>query len=134
MSKLNSPADLEGLRQEVLAGRDPNKVCITLCSGTACNATGSGKVAAAIHEEFEKQGLNGSVEFRKTGCHGFCEKGPNMVISPEEISYIQVAPKDVPEIISKTVKEKQVVERLLYKDPASGEKATHEFEIPFYKH
>lgn len=134
MSKLNSPADLEDLRQEVLAGRDPDKVCITLCSGTACNATGSGKVAAAIQEEFEKQGLNGSVEFRKTGCHGFCEKGPNMVISPEEISYIQVAAKDVPEIISKTVKEKQVLERLLYKDPASGEKATHEFEIPFYKH
>jgi NADH-quinone oxidoreductase subunit F len=71
---------------------------------------------------------------RKTGCHGFCERGPITVIHPEETSYFQIEPKDVPEIISETIKEKKVIERLLYVDPSTNEKIVHESEIPFYKH
>ena len=56
-----------------------------------------------------------------------------MVIFPEEICYLQVTPEDVPEIISQTIKEKKVVDRLLYVDPTTGEKAIYESDIPFYK-
>jgi NADH-quinone oxidoreductase subunit F len=133
MPRINSPAELEEFRKEILSRRDPKKPCITLCSGTACHATGSNEVAAAIEQETEKQGLKGKVDFRRTGCHGFCEKGPIIVIYPEEISYLQVTPEDIPEIISQTLKEKKVVDRLLYVDPTTGEKITYEFDIPFYK-
>jgi len=90
-------------------------------------------VAASIQEEIEKQGLNAEVEFRRTGCHGFCERGPIIVIRPEEICYFQIKPEDVPEIISQTIKEKKIIERLLYTDPSTKEKIIHESEIPFYK-
>jgi NADH:ubiquinone oxidoreductase subunit F (NADH-binding)/(2Fe-2S) ferredoxin/ferredoxin len=133
MPRINSPAELEELREDILSKRDPNKPCITLCSGTACHASGSTEVAASIEEEIKKQGLSGKVDFRKTGCHGFCEKGPIIVIHPEKICYLQIEPKDVPEIISQTIKEKKVVERLLYTDPNTNEKIIHESEIPFYK-
>jgi len=133
MRRINSPADLEGLRKDILSKRNRNKPCITLCSGTACHASGSEKVAAAIEQEIEKQGLKGEVDFRRTGCHGFCEKGPIAVIYPEEICYLQVMPEDISEITSRTLKEKKVVDRLLYVDPNTGEKATHESDIPFYK-
>jgi NADH:ubiquinone oxidoreductase subunit F (NADH-binding)/(2Fe-2S) ferredoxin/ferredoxin len=133
MRKINSPADLEGLRKDILSKRNPNKLCITLCSGTACRASGSEKVAAAILQEIEKQGLKGEVDFRRTGCHGFCEKGPIAVIYPKEICYLQVMPEDISEITSQTLKEKKVVDRLLYVDPNTSEKATHESDIPFYK-
>ena len=133
MPKINSPAELEELRKGILSKRDPNKPCITLCSGTACHASGSEEVAASIEEEIKKQGLSAKVDFRKTGCHGFCEKGPIIVIHPEKICYLQIEPKDVPEIISQTIKGKKVVERLLYTDPSTNEKIIHEFEIPFYK-
>lgn len=133
MRKINSPADLEGLRKEILSKRNPKKPCITLCSGTACRASGSEKVAAAIVQEIEKQGLKDAVDFRRTGCHGFCEKGPIAVIYPEEICYLQVMPEDISEITSQTLKEKKVVDRLLYVDPNTSEKATHESDIPFYK-
>jgi NADH-quinone oxidoreductase subunit F len=56
-----------------------------------------------------------------------------VVIYPEEICYLQVTPEDVPEIVSQTIKEKKVVDRLLYVDPTTGEKATYESDIPFYK-
>ncbi len=133
MSRINSPAELEELRKGILSKRDPNKPCITLCSGSACHATGSGEVAASIEEEIKKQGLSAEVDIRKTGCHGFCERGPIIVIHPEEICYLQIEPEDVPEIVSQTIKEKKVIERLLYIDPSTNEKIIHESEIPFYK-
>jgi len=133
MPRINSPAELEELRKGILSKRDPNKPCITLCSGTACHASGSEEVAASIEEEIKKQGLSAKVDFRKTGCHGFCEKGPIIVIHPEKICYLQIEPKDIPEIISQTIKEKKVIERLLYTDPTTDEKVVHESEIPFYK-
>jgi NADH-quinone oxidoreductase subunit F len=133
MPRINSAAELEKFRKDLLSKRDPNKPCITLCSGTACHATQSEKIAAAIEQEIEKQGLKAEVDFRRTGCHGFCEKGPIVVIYPEEICYLQVKPEDIAEITSQTLKEKKIVDRLLYVDPTTGEKATLESEIPFYK-
>ncbi|MEW6187194.1 MAG: NADH-quinone oxidoreductase subunit NuoF [Thermodesulfobacteriota bacterium] len=132
--RITSLAALEELRQKILSTRDPRRPCITLCSGSACLASGSGAVAAGMEEEIRKQGLSGVVELRKTGCHGFCERGPIIVIHPEEIGYLQIGPMDVPEIISQTIKEKKVVDRLLYTDPAGKQKIVHEPEIPFYKH
>ena len=133
MPRINSATELEKLRKGILSGRDPDRPCITLCSGTACHASGSTEVAASIEEEIKKQGLSDKVDFRRTGCHGFCEKGPIIVIHPEKICYLQIEPKDVPEIVSQTIKEKKVVERLLYTDPATNEKIVHESEIPFYR-
>jgi NADP-reducing hydrogenase subunit HndC len=134
MSRINSPAEMEEFRKGILSKRDPNKLCITLCSGSACHASGSGEVAASIEEEIKKQGLSAEVDIRKTGCHGFCERGPIIVIHPEKICYFQITPEDVPEIISQTIKEKNVIERLLYTDPSTNEKTIHESEIPFYKY
>jgi NADH-quinone oxidoreductase subunit F len=133
MPRLNSPSELEKLRQEILSRRDPNRPCITICSGTGCHAYGSENVAAAFKGEIEKQGLAEKIDIRRTGCHGFCERGTLVVIFPEGICYCNVEPKDVGEVISQTAQGK-VVERLLYADPATGERIVHEHEIPFYKH
>ena len=75
MVRINSPAELEALRKDILSKRDPNKPCITLCSGSACHASGSREVAVKLEEEISAQGLSNDVDVRKTGCHGFCERG-----------------------------------------------------------
>jgi NADH-quinone oxidoreductase subunit F len=133
MPRINSSAELEALRKDILSSRDPDRPCITLCSGSACQATHCKKVAAALDLELEKQGLTDKVYLRKTGCHGFCEQGPIAVIYPEGICYLKVKPEDIPEIVSETLIGKKVVERLVYVDPTSGEKSSHESDIPFYK-
>jgi len=134
MARIDSPEELAKLRQEVVSHRDPDAPRVSVCAGTGCLASGASQVVAAVKTEIERQGLQAAVESRGTGCHGFCERGPIIVIDPEEICYLQVTPDDVPEIISRTLKDKQVVERLLYVDPAAGEKVTRESDIPFYKH
>jgi len=133
MARINSPAELEEVRNKIVSSRDPDKPCITLCSGSACNASGSREVAEALEAELQKQNLAAAVDIRKTGCHGYCERGPIIVINPEKICYFQIKPEDVPEIITETIVNKKVVDRLLYTDPATGEKIIHEHDIPFYK-
>ncbi|MFC1991349.1 NADH-ubiquinone oxidoreductase-F iron-sulfur binding region domain-containing protein [Chloroflexota bacterium] len=133
MPRVNSPAELEELRKGILSERDPDKPCISVCAGAGCVASGANDVIAAFKAEIEKQGLTTDVSTKGTGCPGFCERGPIVVIYPEEICYLQVTPEDVPEIVSQTIKENNVVERLLYVDLTTSEKATHESDIPFYK-
>ena len=133
MPRINSAAALEELRKGILSKRDPNRPCIAICAGTSCLALGNDRVIRAFEEEVKKQSLEAKVDVRATGCHGFCEKGPHVVIHPEEISYVQVTPADVPEIVSQTVAGKKVVDRLVYTDPNTGEKAAHQSEIPFYR-
>ena len=70
---------------------------------------------------------------RATGCHGFCESGPLVVIQPQKIFYQRVKAEDVPDIIAKTIATGEVIERLLYTDPAGKKNLVSEDEVPFYK-
>ena len=133
MPLINSPTELEEFRQGILDKRDPNAPCVSICAGAGCVASGADEVIAAFEAEIEKQGLTAKVDTKGTGCPGFCERGPVVVIYPEEICYLQVTAEDVPEIVSETLQNKKVVERLVYSDPASEELATLESDIPFYK-
>ena len=133
MPRINSASELEELRKGVLSERDPDKPCIAICAGMGCNSLSNGKIISAFEEVVNKQDLKSKVNIRVTGCHGYCEKGPMVVIYPEDICYVEVTPKDVPEIVSQTVLGKKVIDRLIYIDPDTGEKAAHQSEIPFYK-
>lgn len=133
ITKLKSVSDLENLRQGIISKRDPSKPCVTICAGTGCLALGAQKVIAAFKKELKKQKLEKKVDIRETGCPGFCEKGTLVVIYPDGIYYVQVKPEDVPEIVSKTIVEKKVIDRLLYTDSITGKRALYESEIPFYK-
>ena len=133
MAQLGSPEELEKFRQGLLSKRDPGAHCVSICAGAGCIASGADEVIRAFRTELEKQGLGTQVDTKGTGCPGFCERGPVVVIHPEEICYLQVCAADVPEIVSETLKGGKVVDRLLFEDPATGEKAVHETDIPFYK-
>jgi NADH-quinone oxidoreductase subunit F len=134
MEKIKTPKELEKLRQEILAGQKKDAIEVTVCGGTGCLSNGSEQVAAAISEEMKKQGLNGKAVLKKTGCHGFCERGPLVTINPMDIFYQRVAENDAADIVSETLIKRKTVERLLYVDPASQKKIARHDEIPFYKH
>jgi len=133
LNRLNSVAELEARRESIIKNRDPDKPSIFICGGTGCLALGGKGVIAALEQEIQKQGLNTKVNLKVTGCPGFCERGPLVVIGPRGILYQQVKAKDVAEIVSQTVLKGSVIERLIYSDPKTGKKVTHENEIPFYK-
>jgi NADH-quinone oxidoreductase subunit F len=133
MKKFQSPSDFEDFRQNLLKKKDKTRSIIAICSGTGCHAYSSEKVVHAFEEELKKRHLDTKVEIKRTGCHGFCEKGPVIVIYPQEICYLQVKPEDVSEIVEQTILKGTLVERLTYMDAISKEKIPLESDIPFYK-
>ena len=136
MPKMDSHTQLDTWHSSLVDAIDPVRPCITVCGGTGCRVYGSEKVWNAFRDEIERQEVNATVEFdvKVTGCHGFCEKGPLVVIHPQGILYTHVGAKDVPEIVSQTVVEGKTIERLLYEEPQTGEKIELEERIPFYRH
>ena len=95
MPRINSAAELGALRKKILSRIDPKKPAVAVCSGAACHGYGNGELIRVFKEEIEKRGLSGTVDIRGTGCHGLCEQGPNVVIYPEGIYYVRVAPESV---------------------------------------
>ena len=120
MPRLSSTADLARLRRTLANQRDPDQRRVMVCGGTGCRAKGAEAVITTLQQEIEKQGLQGAVQFVVTGCHGFCERGPVVVVKPEGIFYQGVTPADVPAIVSETVACGRAIERLLYADPTTG--------------
>ena len=138
MERVNSPQALEELRKGITGKRDPNQVWITVCTGTGCHASGCHQVVDAfkkvLSEHPEMGGAeNGRVNLRMTGCHGFCEKGPLVVIHPQKILYQKVKPDHAREIFEETILKGKIIEPLLYVHPGTGQKIAHEDEVPFYK-
>jgi NADH-quinone oxidoreductase subunit F len=133
MARLENRDALERIRNTLKAARDQSRKLVSLCAGSGCGAYGTAKVAAALEEAIARHGLAEKVQVKLTGCHGFCEKGPIMVIHPEGIFYPQVTPEKVPEIVETTLIGAKLVDKLVYKDPVTKKKISREHDIPFYK-
>ena len=112
---------------------------IVICGGTGCIAGGSLKVYEAFQAEMKKHDLPCCVEITKgcrenylslSGCRGFCAQGP--LVSVGDIFYTKVKPEDVAEIVEKTMIKGEVIDRLLYHNPATNEKAKTVADVPFY--
>ena len=131
-----SADDLFNFQKDLLSERDPDNPKIIVCHGTGCVANGSINVADALRKAIKEADIKASVvpQIKTTGCHGFCSRGPLVIIQPQGIFYQKVAPKDCQEIVETTLLKNESVERLLYEDPATGEKIVHHGDIPFYKY
>ena len=106
---------------------------ILVCAGTGCESNKSNEIYQALQREAEAQGVKNDVQVVKTGCFGFCEKGPIVKVLPQESFYVEVKPEDAKEIIAEQVVKGREVKRLLYKkDQAAGDKVKIE-DIEFYQ-
>jgi NADH:ubiquinone oxidoreductase subunit F (NADH-binding)/(2Fe-2S) ferredoxin/Pyruvate/2-oxoacid:ferredoxin oxidoreductase delta subunit len=111
---------------------DDAKAEIRICAGTACHASGRVALRKAVEKTLAERGLTKKVAVVETGCHGFCEEGPIVVVRPQGLFYPRLKPKDIAEIIETSVVGDGIVDRLLYKHPQTGEALAHEQDIPFY--
>lgn len=107
---------------------------VLVCCGTGCTANGGREVFKTFetllkdHAEIELLPV-----IKATGCNGWCEKGPLVRLLPRDITYCSVAPKDVSEIIDKTLIEGILIKRLLYRDPVSKEYLSSHHQTDFYR-
>jgi NADH:ubiquinone oxidoreductase subunit F (NADH-binding)/(2Fe-2S) ferredoxin/ferredoxin len=132
MDKITNPELLNEWKEEILSRRPTYKKTIVVSSGTCGQASGSLPIIDTLYEELEKRYLKDTVGVEITGCHGFCELEPNIVIYPEEIFYGKLKPKDIPEIVERTVFGDEVLDSYIYEEPLTGKKSVFQKDIPFY--
>jgi NADH-quinone oxidoreductase subunit F/NADP-reducing hydrogenase subunit HndC len=106
---------------------------ILTCGGTACESNKGAEIYDRLIAEAEKQGVKGEVQIVKTGCFGFCERGPIVKVLPEESFYVDVKPEDAQEIIAEQILKGREVKRLLYKGESEKKSSTSVEDIEFYQ-
>lgn len=105
---------------------------VLVCQGTGCISGGAPGIQDALAAEIGKQYPAGEVRLKHTGCHGFCQRGPLVVVEPEGIFYTKVAAKDIPDIVNSLRPDSAPVERLLYYDSVINRTVKSFRDIPFY--
>jgi NADH:ubiquinone oxidoreductase subunit F (NADH-binding)/(2Fe-2S) ferredoxin len=128
-TRIASPADLASL-QDRLATAAEGRRRVLVCS-TGCLAIGAREVEATFRSEVAAAGLEGEVEVVQTGCHGLCAMAPVAVIEPYDIVYGRNRVKYIPDVISETVMNGEVIRRFCY---GRDEGMAHMEDIPFYAH
>lgn len=106
---------------------------ILVCGGTGCRASQSDQIIENLKEAVALNGLTADVQVVKTGCFGFCEKGPVVKMIPDNTFYIQVTPQDVAELVEEHLVKGRKMERLLYVDPETNQQISDSKDIDFYK-
>lgn len=106
---------------------------VLVCAGTGCKSAGSKEVELAFQKEIKAKGLADEVMVVETGCHGFCEYGPLVIVYPEGTFYVRVTAEDVAEIVETHLLKGRLVERLLYREPLTHETIPKYSDINFYK-
>lgn len=109
------------------------KKAIVVCGGTGCLSSNSKEILGEFERLIKEKGLEDKVSANIVGCFGFCSQGPFVKIYPEETLYTKVSKEDALEIIEKDIIGGEVVERLLFVDPQTHEKAKRQHDINFYK-
>lgn len=144
LNKIHSFEELKKLHSELkpllklrsLENKEENieeKIDILVCGGTGCKASRSDEIVKNFKTYLSEAGLADKVTVSITGCFGFCEKGPILKISPDNVFYVHVSPEDVKEIVEEHLVGGNVIERLLYEEPSLKEKVKKQDEMSFYK-
>lgn len=140
-NKISVVADLENLKNDVIAARKAEKVRVSLCMGNGCLAAGAGEVYTAFKDALEAKGIkiksdlfddSTNICYTNTGCQGMCQNGPLLQIDPTGITYMKVTVDDVDEIVEKTVMNGEIISRLLFTDEETGKTYKNYSDIPFY--
>ncbi|OPY05360.1 MAG: NADP-reducing hydrogenase subunit HndC [Syntrophaceae bacterium PtaB.Bin038] len=133
MPRVSNARDLEIIRSQSDGKRSRSRLELIIPNGTCCQASGSAALIDSVRAELARQGLQQDVSVRVTGCLGFCEQEPMILVEPGNILYCRVTAKDAAEIVSRTVQRGEIIDTLLFLDPASGKRIEREADIPFYK-
>lgn len=132
MEKLNSIGDLVSLQNRLEADRDPSIPTIVISAGTCGQASGANDLIRITKRELLSRSLTEKIHLRVTGCHGFCEMEPSVLVQPTGIFYPRISIDDMARIVD-AVARGEVLEDLLFVDPVTGKPIEKQNELPFFK-
>lgn len=111
----------------------PYRLHLMVCAGTACVSNRSFEIKKALEEEIKKQGLENEVMVVATGCNGFCERGPLLVVQPGNTFYQMLTLKDIPHLVEEHFLKGRPVKKLMYTPPTEKTPIPKLNDINFFK-
>ena len=132
MERLKSIDEFRQLQDRLVAGRDYSMPAIVIPAGTCGQASGANDLIRVAKRELLNRGLTDKIRLRITGCHGFCEAEPSVLIEPRGTFYPKVNIKNMVRIVE-AVRDNQVLEDLLFLDPVTGRTVEKQCDIPFFR-
>jgi len=130
MERLQSIDEYNSLQDRIAADLDPSEPTVVITAGTCGQASGANGLIRVAKRELLHHGR--MVGLRITGCHGFCEMEPSILIKPSGVFYPKVDRKDVPRIM-RAAADDAIVEELLFKDESTGERIALQNDLPFFR-
>ena len=107
---------------------------LLVCAGTGCVSCGSFKIKEALEKEIKKRNLQDEVQVVATGCNGFCERGPIVLVQPDGIFYQLLKVGDIPHLVEEHLLKGRPVKKLMYVPPAEKQPVPKMKDIEFFKH
>jgi NADH:ubiquinone oxidoreductase subunit F (NADH-binding)/(2Fe-2S) ferredoxin/NAD-dependent dihydropyrimidine dehydrogenase PreA subunit len=132
LERLESTDAFKNWQDLLVADYDREFRRIIISAGTCGQASGANELIRITKRELLKKKLVDRIEIRITGCHGFCEMEPSILVEPERTFYPKVKPKDMVRIVE-AVARGEVLEDLLYVDHNSGKKIKKQDDLPFFR-
>ncbi len=132
MEKLNTLSDFKDLKERLDAGREPDRPTIIIPAGTCGQASGANDLIRAAKRAILARELSEKIRLVITGCHGFCQMEPSVLVEPGRTFYPRVDTKGMAKIVEAMAQGK-VVEELLFLDPATGKRIEKQDDMPFFK-
>lgn len=131
MERVNSIEHFKAVQGRLIGSRAPNIPTIVIPAGTCGQASGANEIVSVVKAELQAKQLLGKVHLRVTGCHGFCQLEPSVLIEPDRIFYPKVHPTEMVRIVE-AVAQGEVLEDLLFRDPATGALVFKQDDLPFF--
>ena len=132
MSRVTSIEELSNLKSKIETERKFTKQ-VLICGGTGCISSGSNEIADKMTEKVKAAGKENEIRVIKTGCFGFCEKGPIVKMLPDNTFYTEVTPEDADRLVETHLLKEEKIEELLYVDPVTKNKISDSDHMDFYK-
>ncbi len=132
METLKTIDNFMAFQSRLVTNQNPTIPTLIISAGTCGQASGANDLIRIAKREILRKKLIGRVRLRITGCHGFCEMEPSVLVEPKRTFYPKATPKDMVRIVE-AVTADALVEDLLFVDPTTGNRIETQDEIPFYK-
>jgi len=107
---------------------------LLVCAGTGCVANHSFDVKEGLEKEIVKKGLQDEIQVITTGCQGFCERGPIVIVQPDGIFYQRIKKKDIPHLVEEHLLKGRPVKELMYVPSPDEAPVPKMMDIDFFRH
>jgi len=132
MHRLNSVDHFDAFHARLVGSRDSRVPTLVIPAGTCGQASGANDLIRAAKQEISRRKLAAKLRVRVTGCHGFCEMEPSVLVEPDGTFYPKVTPEGIMRVVD-AASEGEVLEDALFVDPATGATVEKQADLPFFR-